>query len=58
MNDTKNIFQVISEGVATTNLNVVDLYKLTEELTAKVNAIYDALYPEPNTPGTDDTKDK
>jgi hypothetical protein len=43
--ESKNIFQIIAEGIANTNQNVVDLYKVTEELSAKVDTIHAALYP-------------
>lgn len=48
-----NIFESIAKGIETTNLNVVDLFKLVEEKSAKIDAIYSALYPEQNMEDTE-----
>ena len=53
-----NIFASIAKGIETTNLNVVDLFKLVEEQNAKIDAIYSALFPtqniaEPDVPGAE-----
>jgi uncharacterized coiled-coil DUF342 family protein len=37
--EQKNIFQVIAEGVGTTNQNVCELFKLVQEVSDKVDAI-------------------
>lgn len=37
--EQKNIFQVIAEGVGTTNQNVCELFKLVQEVSEKVDAI-------------------
>jgi hypothetical protein len=42
--EQKSIFQVIAEGVATTNQNVYDLYALVDKVNAKIDKIEAALY--------------
>lgn len=37
--EQKNIFQVIAEGVGTTNQNVCELFKLVQDVSDKVDAI-------------------
>jgi hypothetical protein len=37
--EQKNIFQVIAEGVGTTNQNVCELFKLVQEVSEKVDTL-------------------
>jgi peptidoglycan hydrolase CwlO-like protein len=37
--EQKNIFQVIAEGVGTTNQNVCELFKLVQEVSDKIDAL-------------------
>lgn len=52
----RNIFEQTLFGVQVTNDNIVAIHARMDNMEAKINAIYDALYPtsEPNVPGADD----
>jgi hypothetical protein len=61
MAQEQNIFQLIASGVGNANQNIVDTYKLLEEVLEKVNEIHSALFQtniaEPTSDGTT-TNDK
>lgn len=42
----ESIFQVMAQGIGNANQNIVDTYKLIEELADKIDAIHDALFPQ------------
>ena len=52
----RNLFEQILFGVQVTNDNIVTLHGRVDAFEAKINAIYDALYPtsEPNASGADE----
>ena len=52
----RNLFEQILFGVQVTNDNIVTLHDRVDAFEAKINAIYDALYPtsEPNASGADE----
>jgi hypothetical protein len=62
--ETKNIFQIIAEGIGNTNQNVVDLYALVKEIKTKVDEMHDVLFPptmsntEPKAPATNEDGDE
>lgn len=51
----RNLFEQILFGVQVTNDNIVATHARMDNMEAKINAIYDALYPisELNVPGAD-----
>lgn len=52
----RNIFEQTLFGVQVTNDNIVAIHARMDNMQAKINAIYDALYPtsEPNASGADE----
>lgn len=52
----RNIFEQTLFGVQVTNDNIVAIHARMDNMEAKINAIYDALYPtsEPNASGADE----
>jgi hypothetical protein len=48
----------MAEGIGNINQNVVELYRLVEEQSIKIDAMYDAMYPEEISEPTSDGAEK